>query len=161
MADLISPSTLPRRRPPGGVRAGDGKKDGAQAMKDIATALLPGVVALFLAASPAFAQDAAGNNGGVFIGGTATPAAPADQTCVEVEIGGQKAPAYSCINQRLQQQVQHVQPVANIPPLDASSPAVAVHGFNETAVQQQFGQNFGKSVVPFRPAAPTFNSSLH
>jgi hypothetical protein len=129
-------------------------------MKGMATALLPGVVALFLAASPAFAQDAAGTNGGVFIGGTATPAASADQTCVEVEIGGQKAPAYSCINQRLQQQVQHVQPVANIPPLDAGSPAVAVHGFNETALQQQFGQNFGKSVVPFRPAAPTFNNSL-
>jgi hypothetical protein len=129
-------------------------------MKDMATALLPGVVALVLAAAPALAQDPAGNKSGVFIGGTATPSAPADQTCVEVEIDGQKAPAYSCINQRLQQQVQQVQPVANIPPLDASSPAVAVHGFNQTAVQQQFGQNFGKSVVPFRPPAPTFNNSL-
>jgi hypothetical protein len=154
MADLIFTSTLPRRR------EGDGKKDGARAMKDIATALLPGVVALFLAASPAFAQDSTGSNGGVFIGGTATQSAPADETCVEVEIGGQKAPAYSCINQRLQQQVDHVQPVENSPPLDASSPAVAVHGFNQTALQQQFGQNFGKSVVPFRPAPPTFNSSL-
>jgi hypothetical protein len=129
-------------------------------MKDIATALLPGVVAFFLAASPTFAQDAAGSKSGVFIGGGGTQSAPADQTCVEVEIDGQKAPAYSCINQRLQQQVDHVQPVANIPPLDASSPAVAVHGFNQTALQQQFGQNFGKSVVPFRPAAPTFNNSL-
>ena len=129
-------------------------------MKAIATALLPGVVAVFLAASPAFAQDAPGSKSGVFIGGGATPSAPADQTCVEVEIDGQKAPAYSCINQRLQQQVDQVQPVANIPPLDASSPAVAVHGFNQTALQQQFGQNFGKSVVPFRPAAPTFSNSL-
>jgi hypothetical protein len=160
MADLNATSISPRRSPPGGVRGGDGMTDGAQAMKDMATALLPGVVALVLAAAPALAQDAAGNNSGVFIGGTATPSAPADQTCVEVEIGGQKAPAYSCINQRLQQQVQQVQPVANIPPLDASSPAVAVHGFNQTALQQQFGQNFGKSVVPFRPPAPTFNSSL-
>jgi hypothetical protein len=129
-------------------------------MKDMATALLPGVVALVLAAAPALAQDPAGNKSGVFIGGTATPSAPADQTCVEVEIDGQKAPAYSCINQRLQQQVEQVQPVANVPPLDASSPAVAVHGFNQTALQQQFGQNFGKSVVPFRPPAPTFNNSL-
>lgn len=76
----------------------------------------------------------------------------ADETCVEVEIGGEKAPKLSCLNQQLQKQVESVRPTANIAPLDAtSSPAVKLGGYNQTALKQQYGPNYGKSAIPWRP----------
>lgn len=79
--------------------------------------------------------------------------------CVEVEIGGVKAPSLKCLNQRLQQQVDRVHPPQNIPPLDATSSAVKLGGYNQTALSQQFGSNFGKSVYPYRPVV-TYSSPL-
>ncbi len=72
-------------------------------------------------------------------------------SCVEVEIGGVKTPSLKCLNQRLQQQVDAVHPPQNIPPLDATSSSVKLGGYNETALSQQYGANFGKSVYPSRP----------
>jgi hypothetical protein len=115
----------------------------------------------FLFSLPSWARDPASSSQSVHIEGSArAPAVVAAENCVEVEIGGEKAPSFACVNQRLQQEVDRLRPIANIPPLDASSPAVRVHGFNETALQQQFGQNFGKSAVPFRPRPPIFVNSL-
>jgi hypothetical protein len=113
-----------------------------------AAIILCGVVTAARADEPAVRSD------GVTIG----PSAPAvgDERCVEVEIGGEKAPSLNCLNQRLQRQVSRVQPTGNVPPLDAGSPAVRVGGFNQAGLREQFGSNFGHSVVPFRPPPPVF-----
>ena len=80
-----------------------------------------------------------------------------DGPCVEVEIAGVKTPSLKCLNQRLQQQVDRIHPPLNIAPLDATSPAVKLGGFNETGMSQQYGQNWGKSVYPYRPAQTYVN----
>lgn len=86
--------------------------------------------------------------------------APAEETCVEVEIGGEKAPNLSCLNQHLQKQADNVRPTANVAPLDAtSSPAVKLGGYNGMALKQQYGPNYGKSVIPYRPTN-TYGSAL-
>jgi hypothetical protein len=82
------------------------------------------------------------------------------ENCVEVEVGGEKSSGWSCINQRLKAEVERVQPVGNIAPLQAGSAAVQVGGFSETAMSQQYGRNWGKSVVPFRPPASVFGHTL-
>lgn len=119
--------------------------------------LLLAALALLAPAASSRAADV-----GVVIGGASggASAATSNETCVDVEIGGQRAPAFDCINEKLRQQVAHVQPVGNIPPLQASSSVVAVQGINATAIAEQFGPALGKSVVPFRPAPPAFSSSL-
>jgi len=76
----------------------------------------------------------------------------AEETCVEVEIGGEKTPRLSCLNQQLQKKVENVRPVPNVAPLDAGSSALSLGVLNETALKQQYGPNYGKSVVPYRPA---------
>jgi hypothetical protein len=90
----------------------------------------------------------------------ATPPALAQETCVEVEIGGEKTPNLSCLNQHLQRQVESVRATGNIAPLDATSPSVKLGGYNETALRQQYGPNYGKSVIPWRPTN-TYGSRLH
>jgi hypothetical protein len=90
----------------------------------------------------------------------AIPQALAQGTCVEVEIGGEKTPNLSCLNQLLQKQVESVQATGNVAPLDASSPAIKLGGYNETALKQQYGPNYGKSVIPWRPTA-TYGNRLH
>jgi hypothetical protein len=80
------------------------------------------------------------------------------ETCVEVEIGGSRS--YDCINEKLRRQVDQINPVLNAPPLDARSGDTKIGIFNEPAVRQQYGQNFGKSVFPFRPPPPVFGTPL-
>ncbi len=77
-------------------------------------------------------------------------------SCIEVTIDGQKAPGMSCLNQELEQKAAAARHVPNIPPVDARSAAVQTGGFNQAAVAQQYGQNFGKSAQPYRPPAPVF-----
>jgi hypothetical protein len=116
---------------------------------------LLGVIFLVALGGPGWADESSGGGAKkVLLGETNSLHAGSDETCVEVEIGGEKAEKLNCINEQLKQQVDRVQPVGNLPPLDASSPTVKLHGFNETALQQQYGKNLGKSVVPFRPAKP-------
>ena len=86
--------------------------------------------------------------------------AQAEETCVEVEIGGEKAPNLSCLNQNLQKQADSVHPTGNVAPLDASSPAVKLGGYNEMALKQQYGPNYGKSAIPYRPTN-TYGGALH
>jgi hypothetical protein len=114
--------------------------------------LLAGLLVLSFLTVASFAQQKVDTAGGVTLGPNTAHAT--SETCVEVEVGGEKASRLDCLNQQLKQQVERVQPVGNTPPLDASSPAVKVGGFNEAGVSQQFGQNFGKSVTPFRPTKP-------
>ncbi|WP_322516786.1 hypothetical protein SR870_04160 [Rhodopseudomonas palustris] len=71
------------------------------------------------------------------------------QRCVDVPIGSDRA--FGCLNQRLKRTVDQVNPVMNIPPIDAKSSDLKVGTVNIPAVQQQYGSNFGISAVPFRP----------
>lgn len=80
------------------------------------------------------------------------------QNCVEVEIGASRA--FNCLNQKLRRQVDRVNPSANVPPIDARSSDIRVGVVNIPALQQQYGRNFGVSVVPYRPAPPVFSSPL-
>jgi hypothetical protein len=87
------------------------------------------------------------------IGGTPAPA-PTFERCVDVEIGGDRA--LGCLNQRLKREVDRVNPSLNLPPLDARSADVRVGNVNEAAVRQQYGSNYGRSAIPYRPPAPIF-----
>jgi hypothetical protein len=89
----------------------------------------------------------------ITIGGQAPPA-PTVQQCVDVQIGSDHA--FGCLNQQLKREVERVNPPANLPPLDARSPDVKVGNVNEAAVRQQYGSNYGRSVIPFRPPAAGF-----
>jgi hypothetical protein len=78
------------------------------------------------------------------------------QTCVDVEIGGEHS--FGCLNEKLKRKVDQVNPVMNVPPVDAHSPSTEIGLFNDPALREQYGQNYGKSVMPYRPAAPVFTS---
>jgi hypothetical protein len=79
--------------------------------------------------------------------------------CADAEVGSSRA--MDCLNQKLKSKVDSVNPVANVPPLDAASPDTKVGVVNIPGVKEQYGKNFGVSAVPFRPAPPVFSSSLH
>lgn len=93
----------------------------------------------------------------ILIGGNAATQVNSEK-CVEVEIGSSRA--FNCLNQKLRRQVDRVNPTLNTPPIDARSSDIRVGIVNVPAVQQQYGQNYGVSVIPYRPAPPVFNSPL-
>jgi hypothetical protein len=78
--------------------------------------------------------------------------------CVEVEIGASRS--MDCLNQKLRREVDRVNPTMNLPPIDARSPDTKVGVVNIPGVQQQYGRNFGVSVVPYRPAPPVYGAPL-
>lgn len=83
----------------------------------------------------------------------AAPPVLAEETCVEVEIGGERTPNLRCLNRQLQKRVESVRPIPNVAPLDARSSALSLGALNETALKQQYGPNYGKSAVPWRPTS--------
>jgi hypothetical protein len=107
---------------------------------------------LILLPAPALAQT----------GAITLPGSPpaSGQTCVQVQVTGQTPSAYNCLNQQLQQLVQGANPAQPNLPLAANSSSNQVGTFNEQGVAEQYGQNFGKSVIPYRPPAPAFNNPL-
>jgi hypothetical protein len=82
------------------------------------------------------------------------------QTCVQVQAGGQTSSAYDCLNRQLQQQTQATQHAMPQAPFAAGSAPNQTGTFNKQGVSEQYGQNFGKSAVPYRPPAPIFNNGL-
>ncbi|WP_315719702.1 MULTISPECIES: hypothetical protein [unclassified Bradyrhizobium] len=60
---------------------------------------------------------------------------------------------FDCINVKLRRKVDTVNPSINQAPIDARSSDLKVGTVNVPAVQQQYGSNFGRSVVPLRPTA--------
>ena len=93
----------------------------------------------------------------IVIGGGGAARAGSDR-CVEVEIGSSRA--MECLNQQLKREVDRVNPSLAAPPVDARSPDTKVGVVNIPGVQQQYGRNFGVSVVPYRPPPLTFVSPL-
>ncbi|HEX3506703.1 MAG TPA: hypothetical protein VHU22_25250 [Xanthobacteraceae bacterium] len=59
----------------------------------------------------------------------------------------------------MQQQVNNVNPVTPSAPLSAGSTDIKVGIVNMSAVKQQYGQNFGVSAIPYRPAL-SFGSAI-
>jgi hypothetical protein len=112
-----------------------------------------------MAPTLAFAQSATGN-GGLVIPGASDPAQPPSQTCVQVKVNGEAPSAYNCLNQQLQQEVLGTSTANPKLPLSASSGPNQVGTFNEQSLREQYGQNFGKSAIPYRPPPPNFNTSL-
>jgi hypothetical protein len=94
---------------------------------------------------------------GTIIGGQAP--ASAFERCVDVQIGNEGA--FGCLNQKLRREVDKVNPSINLPPIDARSPDVRVGNVNEAAVRQQYGSNYGRSVIPYRPAVPAYVLPRH
>lgn len=87
----------------------------------------------------------------VIIGGQSPPPTVRER-CVEVEIGG--ARSFGCLNQTLKRDVEKVNPSLNLPPIDARSGDTKIGIVNLPGVQQQYGQNYGHSVIPYRPPLP-------
>jgi hypothetical protein len=115
---------------------------------------------LLAAVAPVAAQTldagrppADGAHTGIVIGGTSLPA-PTLERCVEVEVGNERS--FGCLNERLKREVDRINPSINMPPIDARSPDIRVGNVNEAAVRQQYGPNYGRSAIPYRPATPTY-----
>lgn len=90
-------------------------------------------------------------------GGTAPGAGPGSGN--NVQSGTPKEDpnrSYNNLNQRLKGEVDRVNPSSIAPPLDARSQDVKVGVVNIPAVKQQYGQNFGVSVRPYRPPTPVY-----
>lgn len=64
------------------------------------------------------------------------------------------------LNEQLKRKVDETNPVLNTPPLDARSPDIKTGVVNIPAVKQQYGKNFGNSVIPYRPPPPVFTPPL-
>jgi hypothetical protein len=132
------------------------------------------VLAALVVASPAMAQEHATALPEIVIGGAPSasskpagagnPSTNADRAgtsakldrCVDVEIGSSRS--MDCLNQKLRDKVDSVNPVTNVPPIDARSPDTKVGVVNIPGVQQQYGKNFGVSVFPYRPAPPVYST---
>jgi hypothetical protein len=78
--------------------------------------------------------------------------------CGNIQPGS--ARSFNCLNRQLQQQVDNVNPATPSAPFSASSTDIKVGTVNMSAVKQQYGQNFGVSAIPYRPAL-TFAPPLH
>jgi hypothetical protein len=83
----------------------------------------------------------------------AASAQPAHTSCIDVQVG--TAQSYDCINQRLQAVAREAKktPGADAP-YSAQSPGNVTGQFNEDAVRERLGPNFGKSVTQAVPAPP-------
>jgi hypothetical protein len=104
-----------------------------------------------LAPGPADSGPAAGGGGGHSDG-------DAKNHCAETKPG--EPPPLGCINQMMKRKVDETNPVTNTPPIDAKSSDLKTGVINIPGVQQQYGKNFGNSVVPYRPPPLIYNSPL-
>lgn len=120
------------------------------------------LIAVATLASPCLAQKAEAPKGKeVMIGGqpqASQPFGDSSENCVEVEIGGDKA--FNCLNEKLRRQTERVIPLPNIAPIDSRSSDIHIGVVNIPAVKQQYGRNFGNSVIPYRPQPPVYAPPL-
>jgi hypothetical protein len=92
---------------------------------------------------------------------TVAAPSPTGSNCVDVQIGDDRTPYLSCLNDQLKKSVEREraapQPAA---PLSATSPPNQIGTFNETSARQTMGNTFGTSPVPQRPPKPVLVSPL-
>jgi len=69
-------------------------------------------------------------------------------------------PSLDCLNEDLKKKVDRVNPPDIQAPLDARSPDVKTGVVNIPGVKEQYGQNFGKSVIPYRPPPLVYTAPL-
>ena len=110
------------------------------------------VVAMVATATPAHAEDRL-NLPEITIMGSPPLPEPSQKPCTDPTDH-----SMGCLNQQMKRQVDQVNPSLTVAPIDAKSPDLKVGVVNIPGVQQQYGQNFGKSAVPFRPPPPIYNS---
>ncbi len=87
-----------------------------------------------------------------------TYAADPGGTCIGAQVGEHQS--YDCLNESLARAAVRAHAPVVTGTLSATSPAPAVGSFNQTAVQERMGSNFGKSVLPQRPPVPVFLSPI-
>ncbi|SNT31123.1 hypothetical protein SAMN05216374_3084 [Tardiphaga sp. OK246] len=116
------------------------------------------ISALLALAMPALAQQPPEQPKPEVIIGGQSPPPTVRERCVEVEIGG--ARSFGCLNQTLKRDVEKVNPTLNLPPIDARSGDTKVGVVNLPGVQQQYGQNYGRSVIPYRLPPPIYSSPV-
>ncbi|HLH10698.1 MAG TPA: hypothetical protein VKV77_02340 [Methylovirgula sp.] len=109
-------------------------------------------IATLAALSQAAAQERPESLPQITIGGTR----PKTSSCPNANNNAN----LDCLNQQLREQVDRVNPPSINAPLDARSPDTKIGIVNIPAVKQQYGQNFGVSVYPYRPPPPTYISPL-
>jgi hypothetical protein len=117
------------------------------------------IVAVALMASSALAQHRARERV-VPLRQIATPGESGSAVtgvCGNIHPGSTRS--FNCLNRQLQQQVDNLNPVTPSAPFSASSTDIQVGTVNMSAVKQQYGQNFGVSAIPYRPAL-TFGSAI-
>jgi len=119
----------------------------------LAASVVVGVAAPVVAQTPSGSSVPPAERRETIIGGR-PPAAPTFERCIEVEIGSDGA--FGCLNQKLKREVDRVNPSINLPPLDARSADVHVGNVNEAAVRQQYGSNYGRSAIPYRPPVAAY-----
>jgi hypothetical protein len=107
------------------------------------------------AAIPACAQDRL-NLPEITIMGSPAPPDTSQKPCAPP--AGNNPPSIGCLNQQMRRQVDQVNPSLTVAPIDARSPDTKIGVVNIPGVQQQYGQNFGKSAVPFRPPPPVYST---
>jgi hypothetical protein len=78
--------------------------------------------------------------------------------CIEVEIG--EARSYECLNAELAHRAENAGAASLPPPVTAASPDIRTGVANVPALRQQYGPNFGTSVVPYRPPVATYTTPL-
>lgn len=113
--------------------------------------ILPIAAMLLACVQPVAAQQAEAPKPELIIGGQTPPPAVRER-CVEVEIGGAKS--FGCLNQQLRREADRVNPITSPAPLDARSSDTKIGIVNLPGVQQQYGRNYGVSVVPYRAGPP-------
>ena len=82
---------------------------------------------------------------------TPSPPDASHQHCVD-----KNDQSLGCLNEKLRAKVDEVNPTLTTPPIDAKSSDLKVGTVNVPGVQQQYGKNFGKSVIPYRPSPPVY-----
>jgi hypothetical protein len=83
---------------------------------------------------------------------------PPTNDCSKLPAGSKQN--LDCLNRQLKRDLDRVSPPSINVPASASSPDTQIGIVNLPAVQQQYGQSYGHSVIPFRPPAPSFGTPL-
>lgn len=87
-----------------------------------------------------------------------TAQAKNEPACIEVEVNGERTPAYDCLTLKLNTAASAADKPRQDPRLKseqvATRPSNEIALFNRAATSQRMGNTFGRSVHPQRPPTP-------